>query len=105
MFPREREGFLRSYRAHLDRRKIGQTDDQASFAYVAPDSWVCDWRELERCYSDAFGAGNVRSIPYEQAVDGAGNIIPAFLKEIGLEFSAFPKAASYRLNGTAKKSA
>lgn len=98
VYLREPSGFLASYRQQLEATGFALSDDPASFAYVAPDSWLVDHGSLVGAYQRHFGAAAVRVLPYDELVAADGSVIPAFTDLLGLPRARLPVLDRYRLN-------
>lgn len=96
VYIRDRLSFLRSYRQQIlkDPGRNFSTD-KMSVLYAADDSWIADFDTLLRVYSRHFSA--VTALDYDAEMDaGNGNIIPSFLRAIGVDPAGIPH--DYRAN-------
>ncbi len=99
VYLRNPSDFLRSYTQQL-LKKRGRTPstDPGSALYVRQDSWLVDFDSLLRVYRDAFGADAVHVIDYDECLRLDGNVIPAFLRVLGLGDLGGADLAPYFLN-------
>jgi hypothetical protein len=99
LYLRNKEDFLRSYTAQI-HKVPGRVPsrDSASTLYVEPDSWLVDYESLVAMYQRGFGAQNVVVIDYDHEMRNVGNVIPSFLRVLGLD--AALDTSSYFLNTT-----
>lgn len=96
---RNKVDFLNSYRKQiLKRPNRYPSDNKKSVLYVEADTWLTDYDEIIRLYSNAFGDKSITIINYEEAISVYGNIIPAFLKAAEIEALDWPDKRSYFLN-------
>ena len=56
----------------------------ASFADLGPGSWLLDYRARLRPFRQAFGSENVTVMDYDVEVERDGQIIPSFLRILGM---------------------
>jgi len=101
LYLRNKEDFLRSYTAEIYKvpgRK--PSNDSSSAFYVEPDTWLTDYDSLVAVYQRGFGANNVVVIDYDQEMRNVGNVIPSFLKVLGLDAGDELDTSSYFLNTT-----
>jgi hypothetical protein len=76
------------------------SQDCQSALYVEADTWLTDYGALISAYQRGFGANNVVVIDYDDEMKREGNVIPSFLRVLGVAPSRGFKAASYFLNTT-----
>jgi hypothetical protein len=95
---RDDAAFLRSYTSQLVGTGFEVSDDPASFAYVAPDSWLLDHEALLDGYRRWFGAEQVTALDYDRLVEVDGTVIPAFADLLGLDRRDLPPLDRYRFN-------
>lgn len=88
---RNKADYLRSHTAQFKRAGLTNVLDKESHAYVGPDTWLIDYDLRLASFRRTFGASNVRVIDYDHALRCDGNVIPSFLRAIGVEDS-FTKA-------------
>ena len=101
LYLRNKVDFLRSYTAQIHKVPGRQpSNDRSSTLYVEPDSWLVDYDALVATYQRGFGAGNVVVIDYDQEMRTVGNVIPSFLKVLGLDAAEELDFSSYFLNTT-----
>jgi hypothetical protein len=89
LFLRNPKDYLESYRLQL-RKKKGRVPsaDYWSALYVEDDTWLTNYQQLIDVYGEGFGRENVHVIDYDQEMEREGNVIPSFLRAIGLEIEA-----------------
>jgi hypothetical protein len=106
LYLRNKKDFLRSYTNQLLKVK-GRTPskDFNSALYVEPDTWLTDYDALIATYERGFGARNVIVIDYDEQMKGEGNVIPSFLRVLGIDAAPHLDVASYFLNTTNKSTA
>lgn len=86
LYLRNKTDFLRSYTRQVLKSPGRRTsDDPTSSFYVQPDTWLTDYDALLSTYRAGFGDESVTVIDYDAEMARAGNIIPAFLRAVGLE--------------------
>jgi hypothetical protein len=87
IYVRDATAFLRSYSLQLRKNPLTlpKTIDKDSFAYTGPDSWLIAFEDRINRFRDAFGAQNVTVIDYDRELQTEGNVIPSFLRTIGIE--------------------
>ena len=86
---RETQSWLESWRQqmlHLHHRFAGDGAGEATIFDYAPQSWLTD----DRAILDFWGQ-KARVISYEDALQAHGNIIPAYLRAIGLDPADAPE--------------
>lgn len=85
VYLREKSAFLRSYAQQIRRRpgRLPSTDPRSAF-YVEPDSWLVDYEGLVACYAAAFGRDGVTVLDYDDLLAREGNVIPSFLRTLGV---------------------
>ena len=99
---RSPEGFLASWKQHLEHDFFRRSSDTSSFAYVNEDSWLVDYAQLRRAYESAFGAP-MTVIDYDDAMARDGSIIPALAASFtDVPLEALPDFRTYRLNRSAR---
>jgi hypothetical protein len=86
LYVRDPEAFLKSYSRQLRKNPLTlpATIDKESFAYTEPDSWLVDFDNRIGRFRDAFGAENVTVVDYDRELRVEGNVIPSFLRIIGV---------------------
>lgn len=84
-YVRDRNTFLSSYRGEMERHRLPAVIDRDSFAYVADDSWLADFNTRIDAFRSAFGRASVTVVDYDREMRRTGNIIPSFLRSIGVE--------------------
>jgi hypothetical protein len=101
LYLRNKLDFLRSYTAQIHKVPGRMpSNDRSSTLYVEPDSWLVDYDALVATYQRGFGAGNVAVINYDHEMRTVGNVIPSFLKVLGLDAADELDFSSYFLNTT-----
>lgn len=102
LFLRNREDFLRSYRAQIYKvpGRV-ESDDPASALYVGKDTWVADFDGLIEAYRAGFPDASLSILDYDRVRQAEGSVIPAYLRAIGLDPSRMPPWQDYRFNQTA----
>lgn len=90
VYLRNQADYLRSYAAQLSKNPetLPQHIDKESFAYAEPDSWLADYAARLAPFEQVFGASNVHVLSYDAVLEKEGNVIPSFLRWLGLA-SAF----------------
>jgi hypothetical protein len=82
---RNRDAFLRSYRAQLARSGMPTTSEyKDSISYTEPDSWLADTASLIHGYHRAFGADSLMVLKYEVLAQDQGSVVPALWRACGL---------------------
>lgn len=87
LYIRDAAAFLKSYSRQLRKNPLTlpKTIDKDSFAYTGPDSWLIDFEDRISRFRDAFGAQSVTVVDYDREIHTQGNVIPSFLRIIGIE--------------------
>lgn len=87
LYIRNVKDFVRSYSLQLRKNPLTLPEaiDKDSFAYLEPDSWVLDFETRIGGFRRAFGAENVTVVDYDRELQAEGNVIPSFLRIIGIE--------------------
>jgi hypothetical protein len=85
IYLRNREQFLKSYSAEMEKHRLASPVDRDSFAYLGADSWLLDYSERVERFRTAFDVANVTIIDYDAEVRRWGNVIPSFLRVLGVE--------------------
>lgn len=85
IYVRNPTDFLRSYKNELNKHAKPAKIKKDSFAYTEPDSWLLDFEFRISKFRDVFGPENVILIDYDDEVGRDANIIPSFLRVIGVE--------------------
>jgi len=99
---RSAEGFLASWKQHLEHDFFRRSTDKTSFAYVDDDSWLVDYGQLRRAYESTFGAP-ITVIDYDDAMDRDASIIPALVATFtDVPIERLPDFRTYRLNRSAR---
>jgi hypothetical protein len=101
LYLRNKEDFVRSYTAQICKvpgRK--PSEDPSSVLYVQRDTWLTDYDSLVAAYQRGFGAENVVVIDYDAEMQSVGNVIPSFLKVLGLDPGVELDVTSYFRNTT-----
>ena len=99
---RSPEGFLRSWKQHLEHDFFRRSSDPTSFAYVANDSWLVDYEGLRAAYGRAF-TQQVTVIDYDAETPKNGSIIPALIASFtDAPASSLPAWNSYLFNRSAR---
>lgn len=103
LYLRDKVRYLASYRAQL-AKKPGRvpSSDYWSALYVEEDTWLTDYDALITAYATAFGRDNIIVIDYDAQMAEHGDIIPAFIKALGLPITDELKQSmqDFRLNKT-----
>ena len=84
VYLREPEAYHRSHAAEFERRRQRGAPMDASFADLGPGSWLLDYRARLRPFRQAFGSENVTVMDYDVEVERDGQIIPSFLRILGM---------------------
>ncbi|MDF3057469.1 MAG: hypothetical protein K0R17_1684 [Rariglobus sp.] len=100
LYLRNPDDFRESYRRQILKKegRMPSSDRNSSF-YVEKDTWLTDYASLTSLYANAFGADNLVTIDYDGEMRGEGNVIPSFLRVLGLP-SGSEADINYRLNET-----
>jgi hypothetical protein len=87
LYLRSAKDFVKSYSLQLRKNPLTlpNTIEKDSFAYLEPDSWLLDFEARVNSFRDAFGAENVTVVDYDREVQLHGNVMPSFLRIIGIE--------------------
>ncbi|HXV12519.1 MAG TPA: hypothetical protein VD839_17090 [Burkholderiales bacterium] len=87
LYLRNPKDFVRSYSLQLRKNPLTlpKVIDKDSFAYLEADSWLLDFEGRVNSFRDVFGAENVTVVDYDHEVQTHGNVIPSFLRIIGIE--------------------
>lgn len=89
IFLRNSKDYLDSYRLQLKKIKGRKpSTDYWSALYVEDDTWLTNYQQLIKVYSDTFGPDNICIIDYDNDMALKSNILHSFLNAIGLEYSA-----------------
>lgn len=99
---RSPDGFLRSWKSHLEHDFFERSSDPTSFAYVEADSWLVDYDRLLSAYRHRFGPDNVTVVDYDSAMADHGSVIPALAATFFPPDSVLPDWESYRLNKSSR---
>lgn len=85
LYLRNKADFLKSYTKQVLRKK-SRTTAQAfdSTLYVEPDTWLIDYDALTTLYQKAFGKHSVVLVDYDQEMETLSNVIPSFIKTLGI---------------------
>jgi len=99
---RSPEGFLASWKQHLEHDFFRRSTDKTSFAYVGNDSWLVDYAQLRRVYESTFDTP-MTIIDYDEAMARDGSIIPALVASFtDVPLEDLPDFSTYRLNRSAR---
>lgn len=99
---RSPEGFLSSWKQHLEHDFFRRSNDPTSFAYVGDDSWLVDYAQLREAYASVF-AHPLTVINYDEAMTRDGSIIPALINSFtDVAVADLPAWRDYRLNRSAR---
>jgi len=74
------------------------SQDKTSAFYVEADSWLGDFDALTMAYSEAFGAGSLQILNYENELETHGNMLPGIISLLGFKPEEFDRLDRYRLN-------
>jgi hypothetical protein len=85
MYRRKKSDFLASYTAEMTKHKVPEPVDRDSFAYIGEDSWLLHFKDRIQRFRVAFQAVNVHVIDYDDEIRRCGNVIPSFLRLLGVE--------------------
>lgn len=99
---RSPEGFLRSWKSHLEHDFFERSNDPSSFAYVEPDTWLVDYDGLVGAYRRRYGADAVTVVDYDDALQRHGSVIPALAAAFFPDGATLPDWESYRLNKSSR---
>jgi hypothetical protein len=102
IYLREKSSFLRSYRSHLIRTGYSLSDVPNSYAYVQDDTWLLEYHDLINIYGSHFGHDRLIILNYDEVMVKDGNVIPSFLKTIGIP-SKLSDTSSYWYNKSPNK--
>ena len=95
LYLRNKADFLRSYTNQLYKMKGRRpSQNRKSALYVEADTWLTDYDSLISTYQKGFGAGNVVVINYDEEMKRDGNVIPSFLRAVGVDASQNMDVAS-----------
>jgi Sulfotransferase family len=101
LYLRNKEDFLRSYTSQLYKVKGRKpSSDCRSVLYVEPDTWLTDYNSLLATYQRGFGSSNVVVIDYDEEMRRVENVIPSFLRALGLDSTDTPSFTGYFRNTT-----
>jgi hypothetical protein len=101
IYLRDAVSFLASYKRMMTKHKMPATIERDSFLYTGEDSWLVDFESRLAGFRNAFGAQNVIALDYNHEVSTAGNVIPSFLRVLGVEHhSQFQDWSGFFLNRT-----
>jgi hypothetical protein len=104
LYLRNKADFLRSYTSQLLKLKGRKpAQDPTSALYVEQDTWLTDYDSLVSTYQKAFGASNVIVVDYDEVMKREGNVIPSFLRALGIDAFREIDVASYFLNTSDKR--
>ena len=99
---RTAEGFLASWKRHLDRDFFEFSDDPTSFAYVQPDSWLVNYEQLLTAYRDVYGHESVVVIDYDDAMTQHKSTVPSIIDTFCADPSTLPSWDAYVFNTKGK---
>jgi hypothetical protein len=102
IYLREKSSFLRSYRLQLIKMGMSFSDDPNSFAYVQDDTWLLEYDDLINIYGSHFGHDRLIIFNYDDVLVSDGNVIPSFLKTIGVP-SKLSDTSAYWYNKSQNK--
>jgi hypothetical protein len=101
LYLRNKADFLRSYASQILKQEGRKpSHDKRSALYVGSDTWLTDYDSLIAAYQRGFGAGNLTIIDYDAEMQRVGNVIPSFLKVLGVQAGDKMDPSSYFLNTT-----
>lgn len=101
VYLRNKEDYLKSYTRQLYKNaERSPSDDFNSVLYVEQGTWLTDYDTLIAKYEKGFGANNVVVIDYDEEMQKHGNVIPAFLRVLGIDPTTEFDLSSYFLNTT-----
>lgn len=99
---RSPEGFLSSWKQHLEHDFFRRSADPTSFAYVGNDSWLVNYDQLRGAYASVF-ANPLTIVDYDAAMARDGSIIPALVSSFtDVAVADLPDWKGYRLNRSAR---
>lgn len=99
LYLRNKEDFLRSYTNQICKvRGRYPLTDPTSALYVAPDSWLVDYKTLIEVYSTRFGRENILVKNYDQELSKEGNTLTSFQDALELPPEAKRNPSDYWLN-------
>lgn len=99
---RRPEGFLESWKQHLEHDFFRRSKNPNSFAYVDADSWLVDYAALEIAYRSVF-TGMFTVIDYDAAMNTNGSVMPSLISSFtDVPLEALPEWDGYRLNRSAR---
>ncbi|MGM3174612.1 hypothetical protein [Dickeya lacustris] len=81
---RNKEDYFISYQKELTKHNPPPTNDRNNFAYSGKDHWLLDYDSKKQFFIDAVGKDNVLFMDYDEAIARDGNVIPEFLRTIGI---------------------
>ncbi|SLM64454.1 MULTISPECIES: hypothetical protein [Dickeya] len=81
---RNKEDYFISYQKEMKKHNPPPSDDRNNFAYSGKDHWLMDYDEKRQFFIDSVGKDNVLFMDYDKAIARDGNIIPEFLRTIGV---------------------
>lgn len=103
---RDQATYLDRYRKQLlSKRGRKPSKDYWSCLYVEDDTWMTDYRQLQDAYASAFGKDSLHVIDYDREFQTCRNILPAFVRAIGLDPSTLPpdSLTGYRSKASSAK--
>ena len=101
LYLRNKKDFLRSYTNQICKvRGRHPLKDPNSALYVAPDSWLVDYKKLIEVYSTRFGRQNIIIKNYDHERSETGNILNSFQDALELPLEAKRNPSDYWLNAS-----
>ena len=99
---RSPEGFLASWKQHLEHDFFRRSRDPRSFAYVESDSWLVDYAALTHAYESTF-THKLTVIDYDDVQARDGSVIPSLIASFtDVSPDELPDWRTYRLNRSAR---
>lgn len=84
IYIRNAQDYLRSYKNQLRNTPVPSVIEKDSFAYTESDSWLLDFETRISKFVDIFGEENVTILNYDEEVQQSQNIIPSFIRILGV---------------------
>ena len=99
---RDPQGFLASWKQHLEHDFFRRSRDPRSFAYVESDSWLVDYAALTHAYESTF-THKLTVIDYDDVQARDGSVIPSLIASFtDVSPDELPDWRTYRLNRSAR---